>query len=236
MDGYQLVTPALALNGIFAKILEKLMYNRVYNYLTENRILFNKQFGFRRSYSTEMTLLTALDELSSALDTKRNVIEVIGIDNTKKPIASITINDCTVSEPIEIAQHFNEYFSSIGNNLASSLPINHLDPMRYMNPNTPRSLFLSPVTSNELYTIISNLKDASAGIDDIKPIIIKEFSQLIIKPRVDINDMTEAFNHQLSKINEWLIANKLSLNIQKNIQYAVYSQSTPLHIPTSHYH
>jgi hypothetical protein len=52
------------------------MYDRVYNYLTENRILFNKQFGFRRGYSTEMALLTALDELSSALDMKRNVIGV----------------------------------------------------------------------------------------------------------------------------------------------------------------
>jgi hypothetical protein len=115
---------------------------------------------------------------------------VIGIDNTKKPIASITINDSTVSEPIKIAQHFNKYFSSIGNNLASSLPINHLDPMRYMNPNAPRSLFLSPVTSNELYTIIFNLKDASAGIDDIKPITIKEFSQSIIKPLLHIFNLS----------------------------------------------
>ena len=30
----------------FTKILERIMCNRLYSYLTENNILFNKQFGF----------------------------------------------------------------------------------------------------------------------------------------------------------------------------------------------
>ena len=33
----------------FSKILERIMYNRLYIYLAENNILFNKQFGFRSS-------------------------------------------------------------------------------------------------------------------------------------------------------------------------------------------
>ena len=30
----------------FPKILERIMYNRLYDYFTANSILFNKQFGF----------------------------------------------------------------------------------------------------------------------------------------------------------------------------------------------
>ena len=33
------------------------MYNRLYAYLAENNILFNKQFGFRAGHSTEHALL-----------------------------------------------------------------------------------------------------------------------------------------------------------------------------------
>ena len=41
----------------FSKILERIMYNRLYTYLAENNILFNKQFGFRAGHSTEHVLL-----------------------------------------------------------------------------------------------------------------------------------------------------------------------------------
>ena len=36
----------------FSKILERLMYNRLYKYLKENNILYEKQFGFQSEYST----------------------------------------------------------------------------------------------------------------------------------------------------------------------------------------
>ena len=37
----------------FSKILERIMYNRLYSDLTENNILFDKKFGFRAGNSTE---------------------------------------------------------------------------------------------------------------------------------------------------------------------------------------
>ena len=32
----------------FSKILERIVYNRLYLYLTENNLLYNKQFGFQK--------------------------------------------------------------------------------------------------------------------------------------------------------------------------------------------
>ena len=41
----------------FSKILERIMYNRLYEYLTKNNLLFDKQFGFRKGHSTEDALI-----------------------------------------------------------------------------------------------------------------------------------------------------------------------------------
>ena len=39
------------------KILEKFMYNRVYNHFVENKLLFPKQFDFQINRSTEHAIL-----------------------------------------------------------------------------------------------------------------------------------------------------------------------------------
>ena len=41
----------------FFKILERLKYNRLYKYLTENNILYEKQFGFQSRYSTNNAIV-----------------------------------------------------------------------------------------------------------------------------------------------------------------------------------
>ena len=37
---------------IFGKIFEKVIYSRFYSFLTSQNILYEKQFGFRKSHST----------------------------------------------------------------------------------------------------------------------------------------------------------------------------------------
>ena len=41
----------------FLKILERMMYNRLYDCFTVNSILFNKQFRFQAGHSTDHALL-----------------------------------------------------------------------------------------------------------------------------------------------------------------------------------
>ena len=54
----------------FSKILERIMFNRLYAYLAENNILFNKQFGFRAGHSTEHALLELIDQISDSFNDK----------------------------------------------------------------------------------------------------------------------------------------------------------------------
>ena len=53
-----------------SKITEKIVYNRLNKYLTDNSILHANQFGFREKLSTSMALLELVDKLSEAADKK----------------------------------------------------------------------------------------------------------------------------------------------------------------------
>ena len=50
------------------KILEKHMYKRVYNFLTENNIIYDLQFGFRQKFSTSHALINLTENIRQALD------------------------------------------------------------------------------------------------------------------------------------------------------------------------
>ena len=53
----------ISLCSTFNKILEKLMYNRLLNFLNRNDIFFEKQIGFRSSHSTEHAILCIIDKI-----------------------------------------------------------------------------------------------------------------------------------------------------------------------------
>ena len=58
------------------------MYNRLYNYLNENEILNDKQFGFRAGHSTEHAILELIDQVSNAFGNNNFVLGVF-IDLSK---------------------------------------------------------------------------------------------------------------------------------------------------------
>ena len=50
------------------KILERLMYNRLYNFLEKKEIIFSFQFGFRHKYSTTHALIHLVDKIRHEID------------------------------------------------------------------------------------------------------------------------------------------------------------------------
>ena len=57
----------ISLLSAFSKIYEKVMYTRLYDFLTQNSILNENQFGFRKKRSCEQALLTAQNEIIKSL-------------------------------------------------------------------------------------------------------------------------------------------------------------------------
>ena len=48
----------------FSKMLERIMYNRLYKYLTENNLLYCKQFGFQKGHSPEHAILQLVEQIN----------------------------------------------------------------------------------------------------------------------------------------------------------------------------
>ena len=44
------------------------MYNRLYQYLTENKILYPKQFGFQTGHSTEHAIVQLVDQILESFE------------------------------------------------------------------------------------------------------------------------------------------------------------------------
>ena len=60
----------------FSKILERIVYNRLYNFLDTHKLLNPDQYGFRRSHSTDLALLKFYDHVSGALADGEHVLGV----------------------------------------------------------------------------------------------------------------------------------------------------------------
>ena len=60
----------------FSKILEKLFYKRLTDFVEKGNILSDSQYGFRNARSTSMALVDLVEKLSTAIDNKLVTINV----------------------------------------------------------------------------------------------------------------------------------------------------------------
>ena len=58
----------------FSKILERIMYSRVYNYLNDN--LFHKQFVFRKGHSTDHALIALINSIYDSFNQNKYTLGV----------------------------------------------------------------------------------------------------------------------------------------------------------------
>ena len=67
--------PISLLPGI-SKILEKIVYKRLFSFLNDNDILIPNQFGFRKNHSTDYAIIQLCDKIIEALTKKEHIIGV----------------------------------------------------------------------------------------------------------------------------------------------------------------
>ena len=67
---------------IFSKVLERIIYNRLYSFLTDNNILYEKQFGFQKNTSTEHAILQLAEDITNSFSDGKYTLGVF-IDLSK---------------------------------------------------------------------------------------------------------------------------------------------------------
>jgi len=114
------------------------------------------------------------------------------------------VDDSLELDPQRVTEHFNKFFVEIGEKLAVDIPRSMNDALSYLGPPTQQSIFVSPVTSQELRSCVSRLNNSSPGYDGIKAELIKKSLDIILVPLlhvVNVSFSTGVFPDELKMAN-----------------------------------
>ena len=91
----------------------------------------------------------------------------------------------------DIAEGFNDYFTSVAGNLAEKIPNNDIDPLSFIVNHVKESFFIVPTTEDEVLSKVSSLKNKkSSGLDNISNVVIKHIAIFIAAPLVHIINLS----------------------------------------------
>ena len=124
--------------------------NRVVKDLKDSKSTYFNQYFSLNKYN--------MQKLWSGI---RSIINVGKCKNSY--ITSILSNNKSVDNPNDIANIFNNFFANVGKSTEKGIPQASHSPLFYLGGNYSGSIFLSPVTSHEIWTFIGKM-DASISL------------------------------------------------------------------------
>ena len=200
---------------VFSKIIERLMYNRLFDYINENKLLYKYQFGFQKGKSTNMALILLVDKITEALERGEVVLGVF-LDFSK---AFDTVDHHILLEKLRlygITGIENEWFRNYLCNRQQFVTYNGFrSSSQAIGCGVPQGSILGPL----LFLLYIN--DLSAVSNDIFSILFADDSNLFISGK-DVDSLSAKMNNVLKDVQEWLCSNKLSLNVLKT-HYMIFT-------------
>lgn len=213
-----------------SKLLEKIIHERIYNFMVNNNLFNEFQFGFRKKCSTIDTITSFLGKLIQNIENKENTLGIY-IDLSK---AFDTINH-------NILLHKLHYLGIRGtaNKLIKDYLTNRTQQVRLYNENSniyclsdkndivdgiPQGSVLGPLLFILYISDINNsLKNSLAyGFADDTTILISDTS---------FEDMYLKAYEELHNICDWFLANKLSINLNKTNYILFKKNKNKLNVP-----
>ena len=214
----------ISLLPIFSKIFERLIYNRLIEFITANNILTELQFGFQRNKSTEQavaSIISALNQdkilgnssycifldFAKAFDTVNHEILLAKLNHYGISGISHTLLKCYLSNRSQQTE--------INGILSDSGIIKH---------GVPQGSVLGPL----LFLLYINDIRESSNI--LKFFLFADDTTVYYSDKTDPNT-ENLLNQELSKVSTWLAANKLSLNVKKS-NFLHFHNNKRKHKPT----
>ncbi len=191
-----------------SKVLERIVYNRAYDFLCKNNVLYNKQYGFRTNHSTYMAVLDFVNIVSKAID---NDMYTLGIfmDLSK---AFDTIDHGILLQKL---YHYgfrgisNEWFKNYLNNRKQFVVYNSAkSPTENVKCGVPQGSILGPL----LFILYMN--DICYTSHLLNMILFADDTTVFYSNK-NISALCDTMNTELQEVSNWFKANKLSLNAKK---------------------
>ena len=213
---------------VFSKILERIMYNRVYKHISDNSLLYEKQFGFQKECSTEHAILQLTKEIYESFDKKQFTLGVF-LDLSK---AFDTVNPDILLNKLTsfgIRGSYIDWFKSYLYNRQQYIYYDNKKlKIKTVTCGVPQGSILGPL----LFLIYVN--DLQHVSKIIKPIMFADDTNFFYSNK-NIKLLFKPLNEELKRIQLWFNINKLSLNITKT-KYSFFHSSAcqdriPLRLP-----
>ena len=204
-----------------SKICEKIIFINVIEFLNENKLFYDCQFGFRKNHATSHAIITLTERVSKALDTGKIVVGVF-LDLKK---AFDTVDHNILLKKLEkygikgnILNWFKSYLSCrkqyvLYNNCKSDIKL--------ITHGVPQGSILGPL----LFIVYIN--DFSRASELLFSIIFDDDTSVFIEG-THYEQVISILNKELKKVDVWLQANKLTMNLIKT-HYMVFHRSRIKH-------
>ena len=193
---------------IFHKLLEKLMHKRLINFLNKNSTLNEHQFGFKNNRSTVQAILLIADKIQRAIEDKKISCGIF-LDLSK---AFDTVQHDILINKLE---HYgargiaNNWFRSYLSNRKQFVTIgSKSSEQKPLTCGVPQGSVFGPL----LFILYINDFNKASSVLDLH--LFADDSNLFYSNK-NLQSIETIVNNELSKIHEWLCANRLSLNASK---------------------
>ena len=193
------------------KVLERLMYNRLYNFLEMNSVIYNLQIGFRQKYLIFHALTHLTDIIREQLDTG-NFVSGIPVD-LQKSFGTVD-HDIFIQKlnPYDIRGLTNKWFSSYLQNQLQYVTINGFNSkLEHIHCSVPQGCIIGPLL---FFIYINDLNCA------IRYCSVHHFTDdtNLLNYNNPVERMNKQVNQDLKNLINWLNANKICLNVGYFIQ------------------
>ena len=207
----------VSLLPILSKIFEKVVFIQVYDYFTENDLLYKSQYGFRKLHSTELAALEFADKIVSNLEQGKLPLAIF-LDLSK---AFDTIDHKILLEKLKyygISGKAIEWFQSYLCERKQYVQYgDSTSSMSFIKTGVPQGSILGPllfiIYMNDIAAVTKKFHFTLYADDTSLVEPICTFS--LDSDREDYSTMSKNINSELKLITDWLSLNKLSLNAKK---------------------
>ena len=193
----------------FSKIIERIMYNRLYSFLTKHNSISEKQYGFRKKYATYMALIDLVDKISCNFAEKNYTVGIF-LDLSK---AFDTIDHTILLNKLQcygVRGSACNWFASYLHNRKQYVVFNKSESeYKEISCGVPQGSILGPLL------FILYINDIEHVSDIIKPILFADDTSLF-HSHACFNTLIQEVNIQLHQLSTWFNTNKLSLNTNKS--------------------